>query len=120
MNVVRTTTLAVGASLIGSSLSMVLAKPDVLPSIFLLMGFIFLLHGAGFLQEFVVRKILKWYRTKKPVIGIVNDLPWSPWPEKGTYAWAWSKMKPDEWCSKINSAVQLRKVELILTQSLLK
>jgi len=34
--VVRTTTLAVGASLIGSSLSMVLAKPDVLPSIFLL------------------------------------------------------------------------------------
>lgn len=110
MNVVRTTTLAVGASLIGSSLSMVLAKPDVLPSIFLLMGFIFLLHGAGFLQEFIVRKILKWYRTKKPVIGIVNDLPWSPWPEKGTYAWAWSKMKPDEWCSKINSAIKKSRI----------
>jgi len=105
VNVVRTTTLAVGASLIGSSLPMASAKPNMLPSIFLLMGFMFLLHGAGFLQDFIVRKILKWYRTEKPVIGIVNDLPWSPWPEKGTYAWAWSKMTPEKWYLKINGAI---------------
>ena len=75
MNVVRTTTLAIGASLIGSSLFIFLAKLDMLSSTILVMGIMFLLHGAGFLQEFMVRKILRWYRTKKPVIGIINDLP---------------------------------------------
>jgi hypothetical protein len=58
----------------------------------------------------MVRKILRWHRTKKPIIGIINDLPWSPWPEKGTYAWAWSKMKSGEWYSKIDDAIKRDKI----------
>jgi len=110
MNVIRTTTLAIGASLIGSSLFIFLAKPDALSLIILAMGVMSLLHGTGFLQEFIVRKILRWCGTKKPVIGIVNDLPWSPRPEKGTYAWAWSKMEPGEWYSKIDNAIKKSKI----------
>jgi hypothetical protein len=113
MNVVRTTTLSIGASLIGSSLFIVLEKPSAQSAIVLVMGVIFLLHGAGFLQEYMVRRTLRWYRTKKPVIGIINDLPWSdkPWSEKGTYAWAWSKMNPNEWYSKIDNAIKESKIK---------
>lgn len=100
MNVVRTTTLAIGASLIGSSLFIVLAKPDVLSSIALVMGVVFLLHGTGFLQEYIVEKFLRWYRTKKPVIAIINDLPWSE------YGHVWSKMEPREWLLRINNAIR--------------
>ncbi|MCK4733060.1 MAG: hypothetical protein KAT65_11450 [Methanophagales archaeon] len=107
MNVIRTTTLAIGASLIGSSLFMVLAKPDVLSSIALVMGVVFLLHGTGFLQGYIVRKFLRWYRTKKPVIGIVNDLPW---PENGGYGWSWSRMNPEEWHSKVNDIIKKRRI----------
>lgn len=109
-NIVRTTTLAIGASIIGSSLFIVLTKPDALSSSILVIGVMFLLHGTGFLQEYMVRRTLRWYGTKKPVIGIVNDLPWSPWPEKGTYAWAWSKMKTGEWYSKIDNLIKKSKI----------
>ncbi len=107
MNEVRTTTLAIGASLIGSLLSIVLEKPDILSSIILAMGGMFLLHGTGFLQEYMVRGILRWYRTKKPVIGIINDLPW-----QGSWGWAWSEMKPDEWNSKINSELKKNRINV--------
>jgi hypothetical protein len=106
MNVIRTTTLAIGASLIGSSLFMVLAKPDVLSPIILVMGVVFLLHGTGFLQE-LVSKFLRWYRTKKPVIGIVNDLPW---PEDGSFGWASSRMNPKEWQFKVNGIIEENRI----------
>ena len=104
MNVVRTTTLAIGASLIGSSLFIVLAKPDALSLIILAMGVMFLLHGTGFLQEYMVRGILRWYRIKKPAIGIINDL-------SGTHGWAWSKMKPEGWLFKINNAINKSQIK---------
>lgn len=104
MNVVRTTTLAIGASLIGSSLFIALAKPDALSLIILAIGVMFLLHGTGFLQEYMVRGILRWYRIKKPVIGIINDL-------SGTHGWAWSKMKPEGWLFKINNAINKSQIK---------
>ena len=111
MNLVKTTTLAIGASLIGSLLFIVLAKPDAPSVIILAMGVMLLIHGTGFLQEYVLRSICRWYRTKKPVIGIINDLPWPP--EKGivNYRWAWSKMNPEEWHSKINSVIKKSQIK---------
>lgn len=105
MNVVRTTTLAIGASLIGSSLFIALAKPDVLSSSILAMGFVFLLHGTGFLQEYIIARSLRWYRRKKPVIGIINDLPYS------SYGHVWSKMEPKEWLLRINEALTKKSVK---------
>lgn len=107
MNVVRTTTLAIGASLIGSSLFIVLTKPDALSLTILAMGIISLLHGTGFLQEYIIGKFLRFWRTKKLVIGVINDLPWS---EEETHPWAWSKMKPDEWISKLNNLIKKNKL----------
>jgi hypothetical protein len=99
MDVIKTTTLAMGASLIGSSLPMVLTKLDVLPLTIFIMGIIFLLHGTGLLQEHIVGGFLRWYRTKKPVIAIINDLPWSE------YGHVWSRMEPKEWSSRINNII---------------
>jgi hypothetical protein len=59
MSVAKTTTLAIGASLIGSSLAIVLVKPDVLSLTILVTGIISLLHGTGFIQEYIARKFLR-------------------------------------------------------------
>ncbi|NWF77298.1 MAG: hypothetical protein HXY36_01680 [Chloroflexi bacterium] len=105
MNVVRTTTLAIGASLIGSSLFIFLAKPGVLSSLILAMGFVLLLHGTGFLQEYIIGRSLRWYRTKKPIIGIIHDLPYS------SYGHVWSKMEPKEWLLRINDTLNKSQVK---------
>jgi len=99
MNTIKITTLSMGASLIGSSLLIVLAKPDLLSLIILAMGFTFLLHGTGFLQEYVIEKFHRWYRIKKPVIGIIDDLPYS------SYGHVSSKMEPKEWILRINNVI---------------
>lgn len=105
MNIVRTTTLAIGASLIGSSLYIALTKPDALSSFILGLGFVFLLHGAGFLQEYIIGKSLRWYRTKKPFIGIIHDMPYSG------YGHVWSKMSPNEWLSRINDSLNKSQIK---------
>lgn len=57
-----------------------------------------MLLGTGFLQEAVVRRILRSIREKRPVIAIIGDLPWiSDRPETRTHIWAWCKMDPAEW-----------------------
>jgi uncharacterized membrane protein len=96
MSIAKTTTLAIGASLIGSSLAVVLEKPAMLSLTILITGIICLLHGTGFIQECVIRKFLRWYRTKKPLIAIIKDLPWSD------YGHVWSKMSPDKWLSQLD------------------
>jgi hypothetical protein len=96
MSIAKTTTLGIGASLIGSSLAMVLEKPGMLSLTILVTGIICLLHGTGFIQEYVIRKFLRWYRTKKPLIAIISDLAWSD------YGHVWSKMSPDKWLSQLD------------------
>ena len=108
MDVVRTTTLAIGASLIGSSLFMVIEKPHTLSLIILALGALFLLHGTGFLQEYMVRRVIRRYRTIRPSIGIISDLPW---PRNGSYDGAWSKMKPEEWHSKIKEKLKANRLK---------
>ena len=125
MNVVRTTTLALGASLIGSTLPTILMNIDlILKFIFnlslvmtmlgLTVGFMLLLHGVGALQAGFCRA-LRWYRIRKPSIAILADLPWSA--EKGTFAWAWSKMTPNEWYFRLRKKLEERginaKIKLI-------
>ena len=109
MDAIRTTTLAIGASLIGSSLFIVIEKPQVLPLIILAIGVLLLLHGTGFLQEYMVRRVLRWYRIKRPSIGIISDLPW---PQEGSYDWAWSKMKPEQWHLIINERIKINRLKV--------
>lgn len=100
MNIVRTTELAIGASLIGSSLFMAFTRSVGLSYVITITGLLFLLHGTGFLHEYMIRVILSWYRTKKPAIGIIADLPWL-----GTHGCAWSRMGPKEWLSRMNDTM---------------
>lgn len=102
LGVIRTTTLAIGASLVGSVPGTLIAKLGVLPWVFLTVGILFLLHGTGFLHEYIVRRILRSLRRISPAVAIISDLPWtSGSPEKRTHIWAWSAMDPGNWQSKI-------------------
>jgi hypothetical protein len=113
MGIIRTTTLAIGASLLGSVPGTFLIKLGVLPWILLAVGILFLLHGTGFLQEYVVRRILRSIRKKRPIVAIISDLPWTPdSPEKRTHTWAWSKMSPVEWQRTITEDAQQSKIKV--------
>jgi len=99
MSLARMTTLALGSSLVGSTLPIILVNLDLIlrfaldlgliaSVIAFIVGFMLLLHGVGTLQAGFYRA-LRWYRTRIPAIAILNDLPWSV--EKGAYVWVWSK-----------------------------
>ncbi|MHA1595503.1 MAG: hypothetical protein ACTSXX_12325 [Candidatus Baldrarchaeia archaeon] len=107
MNVLRTTTLAIGASLIGSAFQFFPINLSLM-LLLLLLGCAFLSHGTGFLQECIIPKLLKFLRSRKPIIAIINDLPWSA--NKETYAWAWSKMEPNKWFYKIRDKLLEKKI----------
>ena len=113
MGTMRTATLAIGASLLGSVAGIFLIKPGALPWIFLAVGILFLLHGTGFLQEYIIRRILRSIRGKWPVVAIISDLPWTPdSSEKRTHIWAWSRMNPDEWRRRITKDAQQSKIKV--------
>jgi hypothetical protein len=97
MSTARTAALAIGASLFGSAFGTSLIKPGTLTWVLSAVGVLVLLLGTGFLQEAVVRRILRSIRKKRPVIAIISDLPWTSDPETRTYIWAWCKMDPAEW-----------------------
>jgi hypothetical protein len=98
MSIGRTAALAIGASLFGSAFGTSLVKPGTLTWVLSTVGVLVLLLGTGFLQEAVVRRILRSIRGKRPVIAIISDLPWtSDHPETRTHIWAWDKMDPAEW-----------------------
>lgn len=102
MGILRTTTLAIGAALIGSVPGVLVVKPGILPWVLLSIGILFLLHGTGFLDEYALRKMLRCFREKWPAIAIIGDLPWAPdAAEKRTHIWAWPAMNPSVWYSRI-------------------
>jgi len=115
MKVARTTTLALGSSLIGSSPSIFLAKPEawLWGLIVGLVGLVLVLHGTGFLQKCVIRPVLRYSRNKQPVVAIVSDLPW-PHDSTGnkTHIWAWGRMTPEEWCSRIVDEAKERNIKV--------
>jgi len=98
MSTARTVALAIGASLFGSVFGTFLIKPGTIALVLSTAGVLVLLLGTGFLQESIVRRILRTIREKRPVIAIIGDLPWaSGRSEIPTYIWAWDKMDPAEW-----------------------
>lgn len=107
MGITRTATLAIGASLLGSVPGIFLVKPGILPWISLTVAIMFLLYGTGFLQEYIIRRILRSLRKRWPVIAIINDLPWTPdSSEKRTHIWAWPDMNPLNWRCRITREAQ--------------
>lgn len=98
MSTARTAALAIGASLFGSAFGTFLIRPGTIALVLSTAGVLILLLGTGFLQEAVVRRILRELRKKWPVIAIIGDLPWtSVRSDTPTYIWAWHKMDPAEW-----------------------
>jgi len=101
MREIRVATLAIGASLLGSSLAIIFDTPSIPIYILLAAGILFTLIGSGFAQH-VTREALIKYRLLFPAIGIISDLPWdNESPEKKTHMWAWPQMNPKEWRRRV-------------------
>lgn len=110
MGVIRTTTLALGAALIGSAPGLFLAKPEIWRWALALglVGLVFVLHGTGFLQKYTIRPILRCLRKKRPLVAIISDLPWKDM----THPWAWDKMDPNQWSSRITYEAKQKKTKV--------
>jgi hypothetical protein len=116
-----TTTLSLGASLLASGLTLLIYIQDLnsgqksLLIIFIVVGFLLLIHGTGLLREKIISPILRKWKIKYPQIAIISDLPWDS--SKRTFAWAWSEMKAENWQIKLqneaNKLVNKPKIALI-------
>lgn len=118
MSVAKTTTLALGAALLGSAPGMLLADLKLwLYSLgVFLLGLFLVLLGTGFLQQYVLRPILKCLRNKSPIIAIISDLPWND----NTHPWAWADMSPQKWCSRISDEAKKDNTKVAVKQIKIK
>lgn len=90
-DVLRTTALALGASLIGACLPMAILSSPITTLFILCLGVIFTLYGTGFLQEHIIQPCLRFYRKRRMVIGVISDLPFHG------QGHAPSDMPPEKW-----------------------
>jgi hypothetical protein len=110
----RTTTLAFGASLLGSALTLLVyaTRFDCLQRAFsaflLVAGLLFLAHGTGFLHKAIVQ-VLAFWGTRRPAIAVISDLPLSA--EMGTSAWITPEMTPQTWRNKLSAEARRQHIK---------
>lgn len=118
MTVARTTTLAFGASLLGSATTLLIYLTSLttfqreLLSFLLVAGILFIAHGTGYLLKGIGQLLTAW-REHHPAIGIINDLPWMT--EGQAHAWGPPQMSPQEWKARLSRAARNHNVRAKVT-----
>lgn len=101
MTTIRTTSLALGASLLGSALALSVAPSQhwrYLAIALIPFALLFLFVGTGLLES-ILASLLRYLRRRCPAVAVLSDLPW----DDGTRFWACADMDASAWSAKIGA-----------------